>query len=178
MFENPGEDRAVGLVRPGQITHTHQKFADNLPAGETERSAEKLRPRLKRARVVRGKPKGERAVRLPQRLEASGIFGGGFDLEPVADDPRIGEQAVEIARAEGGDAIDREIREGGPERRAFLEDCRPGEARLIDFEHQSLEQHALLLRRKAVLGVMVHPVDRIPGCEPAISRAHLRVREG
>ena len=44
-------------------------------------------------------PKGERPVQFPQRLEASSIFDGGFDLEPVADDPSIGEQAIDLGRA-------------------------------------------------------------------------------
>ena len=108
-------------------------------------------------------PAHERPVRLPQRLEASGIFGGGFNLEPVTDDPRIGEQAVELGRAEGSDAIDREIRKSSTESRAFPENCRPRETGLVDFEHQPLEQNAFLVGRKAVLGIMVASVDRIPG---------------
>jgi len=39
MSENTSEDRAVGLVCTRQIAHAHQEFADDLPAGEAERSA-------------------------------------------------------------------------------------------------------------------------------------------
>ena len=45
---------------------------------------------------MRVQPAGERPVRLPQRLESLGIFDGGFDPEPVADDPRIREQTVDL----------------------------------------------------------------------------------
>ena len=125
-FEDPSEDRAIRLVRPGQIADTHQEFPDDLPTGEAKCSAKELRPCLRRAWVMRVQPAGERPVRLPQRQESSGIFGGGFDLEPIADDPRISEQAVDLGGAEGGDAIDREISISSAKRRAFLEDCRPG----------------------------------------------------
>ena len=108
-------------------------------------------------------PAHERPVRLPQRLEASGIFGGGFNLEPVTDDPRIGGQAVELSRADGSDAIDHEIRKGSTECRAFSENCRPRKTGLVNFEHQPLEQNALVVGRKAALGIMVASVDRIPG---------------
>jgi hypothetical protein len=126
-------------VRSGQIAHTHQEFTDDQTAGEAKGLAKEFRPIGWRARMMRVQPAGERSVRLPQRLETSGIFGGGFDLEPVADDPRIGEQAVGLGRAEGGHAIDREIRERCAKGCTFPEDRRPGEARLIDLEHQPLE---------------------------------------
>ena len=64
---------------------------------------------------------------VPQCLEASGIFGGGIDLEPVTDDPRVGQQAVDLCRAEGGDAIDCKIRKGGAKPGALFKDRRPGE---------------------------------------------------
>jgi len=106
-------------VRPGQITDAHQEFTDDLPAREAKRLAKEFCPIFRRTWVMGFEPARERPVRLPQRLEASGISGGGFNLKPVTDDPRIAEQAVELGRAEGSDAIDRELRKGSTECRAF-----------------------------------------------------------
>src|SRR5215472_5443362 len=98
--------------------------------------------------MMRLEPPGKRPVRLPQCADASRILACGFDLEAVTDDPRIAQQAIDVGRSEGGDAIDCEIDKGGTKRRSLLEDRRPGKPGLIDFEHQPLEQHALLVTGK------------------------------
>ena len=61
----PSKGRAIRLVRPGQVTDARQEFADDLPSGEAKRSAKELRPRLRRAWVMRVQPAGKRPVRLP-----------------------------------------------------------------------------------------------------------------
>src|ERR1700730_4551920 len=98
-------------------------------------------------------------MRLPQRLDSPGILGRRLDLESIANNARIGEQAVDIGRPEGGDAVDLEIRERGAKRRALLEDRQPGQARPVYLEHEPLEQHALVGGGKAVFGVMIDTVD-------------------
>ena len=70
--------------------------------------------------MVRGEPKGERSVRLPQRLNTAGVFGRGLDFEAVADDARIGKQPLDFHLAEGGDPIDREVGISGPKRCALF----------------------------------------------------------
>src|SRR5882672_8203979 len=102
-------------------------------------------------------------MRLPQRLDSPGILGRRLDLESIADDPRIGEQAIGVIRSEGGNAIDLEIRERSAKCRTLFEDRQPGQARLIYLEHEPLEQHALVGGAKAVFGVMIDTVDRMAG---------------
>jgi len=58
-LQDPGKDRAVRLVRAGQIADAHQEFPDDLPPGEAEGPAKELRPRLPRAWVVRREPERE-----------------------------------------------------------------------------------------------------------------------
>ena len=136
------EQRPGSLARGRRaVADAHQKFTDDPAAGKAKRPAKELRPLLRRARMVRREPKGERPVRLPQRLNTARVLGRGLDFEAVADDARIGEQPFDLHRAEGGDAVDREIGAGGPKRCALFEDRRPGEAGLIDFKDQPLEQH-------------------------------------
>ena len=45
------------------------------------------------------------------------IVDDRLDLEPVADDPRIGEQAVDIGRPERRDMVDVETGKGRAKRR-------------------------------------------------------------
>src|SRR6202043_3542545 len=92
-IEYSGKDRAVRFMRPGQITDAHQKLVDDLPAGEAKGLPKEPGPLLQRSRVGGVEPAGERPVRISQRLDAPRILGCRFDLEPVADDPRIGEEA-------------------------------------------------------------------------------------
>src|SRR5258708_13170140 len=97
------------------------------------------------------KPKGERPVRLPQRLNPSRILRSGLNLEPVADDPRIGEQPFHLGRAECGNPIDREVSIASAKRCTFPEDRRPGDADLIDLEHHPPHHHPPSPRPKPVL---------------------------
>ena len=87
-------------------------------------------------------PVGEGAVLLADRLDPLGILDRGLDLEPVADDPGIGEQASPLPRAVARDLGDLEVVVGAAERLALLQDGEPGQARLVDLQHQPLEQPA------------------------------------
>src|SRR3984893_1910359 len=176
VFEDAGEDGAIRLMRSGQIAEAHQELIDDLSAGKTEGLAKKPRPLVRRSRVVRVEPTGERSMRLPQRLDSPGILGRRFYLESIADDPRIGEQAIGVSRSEGGNAIDLEIRERSAKRRTLFEDRQPGQDRLVYLEHEPLEQHALVGGGKAMLGLMIEAVDRMAGRQPAIGGAHLSSR--
>jgi len=107
-------------VSPRKVAEAHEEFVDDLPAGKSEGLAEEPRPILDRAWVVPIEPMGKRSVRLAQLLDALCIFDRGHNLEPVAYDPGIGQQAVDIGRAEGRNAIDLEIGERGAKGGAFV----------------------------------------------------------
>ena len=163
-------------MRSGQVADAHQELVNDLPTGEAKGLSKQPRPLLKRSRVVGLEPADQRSVRFSQYLDAPRILGCRFDFEPIADDPRIAEQAVGIGRPEASDTVDVEIGKGGAKRRAFLEDCQPGQSRLVDLENEPLEQHALLAGREAVLAIVVEAVHRMAGRYSAISGAQLTAR--
>jgi hypothetical protein len=49
-------DRAIRLMCAGQVSGGHQKFLDDLPAGENEVPFEKFRPLVQRKRTMRVQP--------------------------------------------------------------------------------------------------------------------------
>lgn len=176
MFEDSGEDRAIRLMRSGQIADTHQKLVDDLPSGEAKSLPKQPGPVLRRARVVSIEPAGKRPVRISQRLDPPRILGRRLDFEPVADDPRISEQTLDIGWSKGGDAVDVEIGEGGAKCRSFFEDCQPRQPRLVDFEDEPLEEHAFLGCWETIFAFVVETVHRVPGRNSAIRRAQLIAR--
>src|SRR6185295_11710628 len=54
---------------------------------------------------------------------------------------------------------------------ALSQDSRPGQSSLIDFQHEPLEQNGIRAHWKAVLLVVVRPVQRVSGGEFAV-RSH------
>ena len=119
----------------------------------------------------------ERAVRTSQLLDATCIADDRFDLEPVADDAGILQQAVDIGLPKTRDPVDLELGEGGAEGRTLLQHRKPGQPGLVDFEGQALEQHRFVARRETVFPVVIRPVQRMPGRGAAVGAAHLRIRE-
>ena len=90
--------------------------------------------------------------------------------------PESASSRVDIGRPEGGDAIDVEIGKGGAKRGPLVEDRQPGKPGLIDLEDEPFEQHILVGRREAVFGIVIGPVHRMAGGEPAIGGAQLTAR--
>src|SRR5579885_2722510 len=150
-----GINRTARYVRAAEITEAHQELAHDLAAREAEGLLEELHPLRLRERMMPIEPGGEGAVLVPELLEPARILDRRIDLEPVADDAGVAQQPLHIARAEFRHRIDVELAVGAPERRALVEDREPREARLVDFQNQALEQHAVVPRGKAVLGVVV-----------------------
>jgi hypothetical protein len=126
---------------------------------------------------MRRQPCMKRAVRLPQLLDNAGIVDDGGNLQPVANDSGIGEQARDIRITECGDPVNFVISESGAKRGALLQHRQPGKTGLIDFENETLEQHGFLFGRKAVFGIVVRAVQRMAGRRATIGGAHVRNRE-
>src|SRR5882672_5009934 len=99
-------NRAVGPMGACQIANAHQELADDLAACEDERLLEQLDPLGLVARVMGGEPFGEGAELAAEALDPPGVLNGGIDLEPVADDPGVGQQTGTLTLAVAGDAVD------------------------------------------------------------------------
>src|SRR5665213_3013580 len=106
MAPDAAEDRAALLVRAREIAEAHQELADDLAAGEDEAPLEELHPFVLRQRMVRIKPGGEAAMAVADGAQAPGVLDHGGDLEAVADDRRIVEQPLDVARAEFRHPVD------------------------------------------------------------------------
>src|SRR3546814_18628362 len=55
---------------------------------------------------------------------------------------------------------------------ARAQDRFPAQAGLVDLQQQAFEQHGLVALREAILGVVVGPVQRVPGREVAVGGGH------
>src|SRR5258708_25368845 len=146
-------------MRALQIAKAHEEFADDLAAGKAECRAEQFDPLLLGARVMSIEPAGEGAVNLAQFDQAARIGDGGIVLQAVADDAGIGEQALDIASAEIGNARDVPTDEGRSKGGTLLQDGEPGEPRLIDLEHEALEEDAVIARREAIFRRVIGSVE-------------------
>src|SRR5690606_13052149 len=144
---------------------------------EAEGALEQLHPRGLVARLpafdgVRIEPFREAAVRGAQVADHAGVVDRRIHFQPVADDAGVGEQAQAVGFAVAGDGVDVEAVVGAAEAVALAQDGFPAQARLVDLQHQALEQHRLVALREAVFVVVVGPVQRVPGCDVAIAAAH------
>ena len=92
-------------------------------------------------------------VRCCELQQRARVVDGGLDLEPVAHDAGIGHQAGDVLGAVAGDALGVEAVEGAAEILALLQDRQPRQAGLEAFQHQLLEQ-------RAVVGLAARPTPR------------------
>ena len=98
---------------------------------------------------------GQRALRVHELAARPSVVDHRLDLAAMADDARVREQALDVARAEPGDPVDVEVVEGGAEVLALGEDGPPAQARLEALQAELLEQTAVVADRKAPFGVVV-----------------------
>jgi hypothetical protein len=84
----------------------------------------------------------------------------------VAHDRRVGEQALNVAVAEGGDPVGIEPFERGAKALALAQDRQPAEPGLETLETQSLVEPALIADGATPLLVVVGDVERV-GRRPA-----------
>jgi hypothetical protein len=143
---------------------------------------------LRRELGERAPPADDRATvdeRPEIRVEASefllrlentcGVCDGRLDLEPVADDPRILEQPLDVFRLEPCDDLGVESCERTSIPLPLAEDREPREARLGSFERQKLVEVPVVVRRDAPLLVVVLEHLGIPARRPFPARdAHHR----
>ena len=90
--------------------------------------------------------------------ERLGILDRRLDLQPVANDAGIREQALLLSLAVLGDDGRVEVVEGFPVVLSLLENRLPTQARLRPFEDQELEERAVVMDRHAPLLVVVFDV--------------------
>ncbi len=88
-----------------------------------------LGQRLEAPDVVR-----QRAEFSAQLQQAPGVADGRFDLAPVPHDARIGQQALDVRRAEIRHLLGIELREAGTEGLALVQDGDPAQAGLEAFQ--------------------------------------------
>ena len=156
----------------GQVPDAREKLVHDLTAGKTERLLEELHPFLLRARMMGGEPAGERAMALPELQDPLRIRDGGIHLQPIADNARITEQPSSVPGAIGRHhrGVDAAIRP--PERLPLLENGEPGEAGLVDLQHQPLEQRRVVLQWEAVLLVVVRSMPLVAGRDVTVTLGH------
>src|SRR4051812_28792869 len=90
-----------------------------------------------------------------QRLGDARVRDGRVDLEPIADDPGIRHESLDVALVEGGDRVDLEVAEGGTEGRPPAQDRDPRQPCLKSLEAQLLEEWAVAVQGSAPLLVVV-----------------------
>jgi hypothetical protein len=83
--------------------------------------------------------------------------------------PGIGQQALAVGLAVGGDPVHVEAVVGAAEAFALLQHGFPAQPGLVDLQQQALEQDALVALREAVFVVVVGPVQRVAGGEVAVA---------
>ncbi len=153
-----------------QVADAHQELADDLAAGEHELATEQLHPLRLGSRMVVLEPRGERAVGVAEPANPAGVLDHRLDLEPVANDPGIGEKPRLVPRAKARHPVERESAKRGAKGFPLFEHGQPRQARLVDFERQALEESRFIVKRETVFGVVIRPVEGMPGRDRAIGR--------
>lgn len=112
---------------------------------------------------MRVEPGFEGTKFLLQFDDFSRVDDGRVDLEPVANDTRVGEQADAIPVSKT--CYPREVKAAirFAEVVCFFEDGDPRESRLVDFKHESLEEQVIVHQREAILEVMIEAIEFVFG---------------
>lgn len=119
-------DRALLVMRSGQIACAHQKLPNDLSADEFEVFPEELHPIRFRKGMVLVEPGFERAVALPKLADAPGVFDRRIYLKAISDDAGVIKQPPAIFVAERCDRFDLEIRVRPPKTFSLLQYGFPG----------------------------------------------------
>src|SRR5207237_2356555 len=104
---------------------------------------------------------------------APGVVDGGADLQPVAHDPRIAEQPLDIRLPIARYCFEVESAKRPAVILALVENRAPAEPGLGAFKDEQLEERKVVVARDAPLLVVVaHHQLRWPGCPRATDRLH------
>lgn len=95
-----------------------------------------------------------------------GVGDGRRDLQPVADDSGISQQAGYLISVERGDLPGLKILERPPEILPLVEHARPAQSSLERVQHQKLEQLAVVMQRHTPLFIVILQHQRV-GAWPA-----------
>src|SRR5919198_2680653 len=103
----------------------------------------------------------QRRACVAQLENAARIRNRGLDLAAMAHDPRVTEQALDVAIAETRHGVRVEARERAAKVLPLAEDGQPREARLEALEAETLVEPALVRHRTTPLFVVVGDVERV-----------------
>src|SRR5690606_30169073 len=112
------------------------------------------------SRLERPDEVSQAAVRA-QFERCPGVGDGRGDFPAVTNDPRVAQQAFDVAVAEGSDSLRIEALKSRAKGGAFAQDGDPRQPRLKRFETESLKQTRLVAAGHAPLGVVVLIEQRI-----------------
>lgn len=139
----------------GQIACAHQELANYFTTGKTESLFKQFDPFLFDKGMMVVKPSFEGAELPLQLLYATGVFDGRLDFEPVADNPCILEQPVDLLLFVMGYRSNIEPVEGLEKVVLFIEDGGPGKTSLIDFQHKPGEELVVIIDGEAIFLIMI-----------------------
>jgi len=140
----------VAVDQPHRL---EQRGADDR---SDEREAAPPQVGRQRDAIAEGKEvRPERAVRLAQCDEPTGIPDRRADLGPIAHDARIGEQPPLGGRGEPRDAVRVEAGERPAIPLPLAQDRGPGESRLSALEHQEFEERSVIAAGAAPFAVVI-----------------------
>jgi hypothetical protein len=119
----------------------------------------------------------ERPLGVDQLDGAGRVADDRLDLSPVPHDPRVAEEALDVALVERRDRLDVEPRERGAEVLPLGQDRAPAQTGLEALQAELLEQPAVVVDGKPPLGVVVaEELGR--GAGPTAARPSVRGDEG
>jgi hypothetical protein len=113
--------------------------------------------------------------RPPASIVARAFATAGLELQPVAHDGPVAEQALNVARLEPRHPLNVEARERAAVALALVQDRRPREPGLSALEHEQLEQVPLVVGRNAPLLVVVDHIQGVVLGDPGAPHRHARI---
>jgi len=124
--------------------------------------------------VVRGNPGGEGIMAGPDRLKPAGIFNGCVNLQTVAHDAGVGKKSRSVLLPVSSDPVDIEAMVSALEGRALFEHQEPGQAGLIDLQHQAFKQDAVIVSGESIFPIVIGPMELVARSDAAVSGHALR----
>ncbi len=148
-------------MRSRQVSRGQEKFIDDLSARKDKCFPEKLCPFFFRKRMIAVEPVTERTRFFLQLKNLLSVDNGGVDLEPVANDASVIEQAVHILLTILRYSGNIEIIICLAEVIRLFQDGDPGKPGLVDLEDEAFEKQVIVRQWETVLGVMICSIENI-----------------